>query len=164
MKVFVSHMTNGDSHSSHHTKLFLEKLRDLGFTPMTVGTSLPALETPFSEVVSLMKQCDCAIVLGFAKYRASAVATLDSRTEDSHQLQLSSEWNHIEAAVALMLRKPVLMMRQKSVSQLGMFAPGAANLFVHEFRSLGTSWIDLAVPKLEELRRRVLANIPPPKN
>jgi len=70
---------------------------------------------------------------------------------------LPSEWNQIEAAIAIMLGKPTLMMLHKGVSPRGLFDRGAANVFIHEFHTLGSKWVEDTVPKLRDLKLKVQA-------
>ena len=70
---------------------------------------------------------------------------------------LPSEWNQIEAAIAIMLGKPTLMMLHKGVSPRGLFDRGAANVFIHEFHTLGSKWVEYTVPKLRDLKLKVQA-------
>lgn len=70
---------------------------------------------------------------------------------------MPTEWNQIEAAISIMLGKPTLMMLHKGVAARGLFDRGAANVFVHEFHTLNTKWLDEIKPKLIALRENLNA-------
>jgi len=48
-------------------------------------------------------------------------------------------------------------MLHKGVAAKGIFERGAANVFVHEFHTLGNRWVENMRPKLEALRNKVNA-------
>jgi hypothetical protein len=77
--------------------------------------------------------------------------------EIEQNFSLPTEWNQIEAAISIMLNKPTLMMLHKGVAQRGLFDRGAANVFVHEFHTLGHKWLNELEPKLTALRESVYA-------
>jgi hypothetical protein len=153
IRAFVSRPTWVPEFIGNHLSRLYEKLGELGFEAKTVGTNHTAFASPFDEVLDLMQSCQCAIILGFAHIRAR---TGSVKGQDFNEtLSLPSEWNHIEAAMALMLKRPTLMMRQRGVAPRGLFAQGAANVFIHEFHVLGPKWVEDAVPKLKDLAARV---------
>lgn len=132
---------------------FYSLLRQHGFDPKTIGKELVPITTPFDHVVTLMRKCDCTIVLGLPQTWISAGRVKGKDVESS--FSLATDWNQIEAAMSLMLRKPTLMMAHKGVAPWGLFERGAANVFVHEFHTLGNKWIDDLEPKLMALREAV---------
>ncbi len=133
-------------------KLYL-RMEELGFQPNTIGKNVTSLASPFDEVVSLMKSCECTIVLGIPQIRVTAGSI---KGEDvSNTFSLPTEWNQIEAAISIMLGKPTLMMIHRGVATRGLFERGAANVFVYEFHTMGPKWIDDTVPKLLALKSKV---------
>jgi hypothetical protein len=88
-------------------------------------------------VVALMKTCQCSIILGLSQIHVTA-GTINGK-EITRAFRLPSEWNHIEGAISVMLGMPTLMMCERGVADRGLFARGAANVFVHEFTTWGTS-------------------------
>jgi hypothetical protein len=155
MRAFVSRPTWVPDHIGNHLKRLYDKLEELGIEPKTVGTNHTSFASPFDEVVDLMQRCDCAIILGFTHIWVRAGSSVKG-ADVTESIGLPSEWNHIEAAIALMLGKPTLMMRQSGLAPRGLFSPGSANLFVHEFRVLGPKWVEDTVPKLRDLVARVM--------
>ncbi len=154
IRAFLSRPTWVPEHVGNHLKQLYVKLEELGFEAKTVGTNHTSFASPFDEVVDLMQTCDCAIILGFAHIWVRAGSSVKG-ADVKNSIALPSEWNHIEAAIALMLGKPTLMMRQRGLVPRGLFAPGAANIFLHEFQVFGPKWIDDTVPKLKDLAARV---------
>lgn len=155
VKVFLSRPTWVQPHIGNHLRQFYTKLDEMGFEAKTVGTNVTSFASPFEEVVDLLKACDCAIILGLQHIRVRTGSIKDKVIEKS--FALPSEWNQIEAAISIMLGKPTLMMLHRGVAPRGLFDRGAANVFVHEFHTVGPKWVEDAVPKLKDLKAKVQA-------
>ena len=123
--------------------------------PQTIGQNIQSLASPFDEVVTLMKTCQCSIILGLSQIRVIKGQVNGQEIERS--FSLPSEWNHIEGAISVMLGKPTLMMCERGVADRGLFARGAANVFVHEFTTWVPKWVTDTVPKLQALKAKVHA-------
>ena len=137
---------------SHLAQLY-PQLTELGFNPRTVGTNVVSLSSPFDEVVDLMKKCQCTIVLGIPQIQVTAGKIKDKDIDKG--FSLATEWNQIEAAISIMLNKPTLMMVHQGVAKRGLFEKGAANVFVHEFHTIGNHWVKGMLPKLQALKEKV---------
>lgn len=155
IKAFLSRPLWVQKHVGNHLRQLDEKLEEMGFDIRTVGTNVTALASPFEEVVGVLKTCDCAIILGLPLLRVRAGQLKDKEIEDG--FALPSEWNQIEAAISIMLGKPTLMMLHRGVDPRGLFDRGAANVFIHEFHTVGPKWIEDTVPKLKDLKAKVQA-------
>jgi hypothetical protein len=155
IEAFLSRPIWVKRHVANHLCQLDAKLEELGFRVRTIGTNVTSLASPFAEVVELMQTCHCAIILGLPYLRVRT-GTLKGEEIDKG-FGLPSEWNQIEAAVALMLRLPTLMMLESTVEPRGLFYRGAANVFIHQFHSLGPKWVEDTVPKLKALKLKVLA-------
>lgn len=155
---FLSRPLWVEDHVGKHLLRLEEKLPSLGFAVRTVGRNLTSLSCPFDEVVEAVRACDCAIILGLPYARVTAGKVHGEPIGSA--FALASEWNQIEASIALMLHKPTLMMRHRGVAPRGLFDRGSANVFVHEFHTVGPGWIDKLVPKLRDLRQKVEARQP----
>ena len=155
INTFLSRPSWVQPHVELQLKKFYLKLDELGFDAKTVGQNISSLASPFDEVVDLMNACECAIVLGFPQIsvRSGRVKGVEIESPFS----LASEWNQIEGAISIMLRIPTLMMLQKGVAARGLFERGSANIFVHQFHTLGPKWVEDAVPNLLALRAKVRA-------
>lgn len=137
---------------SHLEKLYL-KMAELGFEANTIGKNVTSLASPFDEVVTLMKSCECTIVLGIPQIRVRA-GTIKGNEIDG-DFSLPTEWNQIEAAISIMMERPTLMMLHHGVAARGLFERGAANVFVYNFHTIGPKWVEDTVPKLLALKKKV---------
>lgn len=153
--VFLSRPNWVSDHVEKHFLKFYPLLEKHGFRPRTIGKNVVPISTPFQHVVNLMNQCQCTIVLGLPQIYVSAGRLKGKEIEKG--FSLPTEWNQIEAAISIMLNRPTLMMLHKGVAQRGLFDRGAANVFVHEFHTLGPKWLDELEPKLTALRESVYA-------
>lgn len=158
IKTFLSRPLWVQQHVGNHLLELDEKLEDMGFELRTVGTNVTAFASPFDEVVRVLKTCDCAIILGLPYLRVRTGTLKDK--EIGQGFALPSEWNQIEAAIAIMLGKPTLMMLHRGVAPRGLFDRGAANVFSHEFHTVGPKWIEDTLPKLMDLKAKVQASLP----
>lgn len=134
---------------------FYPLLDEYGFNPKTIGVSSVPLASPFQDVVTLMGKCECTIVLGLPQIWVKTGSLKGEEIENG--FHMPTEWNQIEAAISIMLGKPTLMMLHKGVAARGLFDRGAANVFVHEFHTLNTKWLDEIKPKLIALRENLNA-------
>ena len=151
--VFLSRPNWVPEHIDNHLSQLYLLLNELGFNPKTIGTNVESLSSPFQEVVDLMERCQCTIVLGIPQIWIESGNLKDKKINKN--FSLPTEWNQIEAAISIMLDKPTLMMLHRGVASRGLFERGAANVFVHEFHTVGTRWIDNMVPKLKALKGKV---------
>ncbi len=135
IKTFLSRPLWVQQHVGNHLLELDEKLEDMGFELRTVGTNVTAFASPFDEVVRVLKTCDCAIILGLPYLRVRTGTLKDK--EIGQGFALPSEWNQIEAAIAIMLGKPTLMMPWGWLT--GLFDRGAANVFDANFIQLAQS-------------------------
>ena len=153
--VFLSRPNWVSDNVEKQFSLFYPLLEEQGFRPRTIGKDVVPISTPFQHVVNLMNQCQCTIVLGLPQMRVESGRMKGKEIEKG--FSLPTEWNQIEAAISIMLNKPTLMMLHKGVAARGLFDRGAANVFVHEFHTLGPKWVKEIEPKLVALRESVYA-------
>lgn len=153
--VFLSRPNWVPEHVEKQFSMFYPLLEEHGFRPRTIGKDVVPISTPFQHVVNLMNQCQCTIVLGLPQIRVNEGRLKGKEIERG--FSLPTEWNQIEAAISIMLNKPTLMMLHKGVAPRGLFNRGAANVFVHEFHTIGPRWVKEIEPKLAALRESVQA-------
>lgn len=153
IRAFLSRPNWVPSHVANHLNTLYLKMVELGFETHSVGKSRPALVSPFDEVVSLMDTCDCTVVLGLPQIQVAS-GKIKNKTIDE-PFSLPTEWNQIEAAISIMLKKPTLMMLHRGVATRGLFEQGAANVFVYDFHTLGPKWVEDTIPKLSALKEEV---------
>ncbi|MDH5388981.1 MAG: hypothetical protein OEY06_11100 [Gammaproteobacteria bacterium] len=153
--VFLSRPNWVPNHIDKHFSKFYPLLTELGFNPRTIGTNVAPIYTPFQDVENLMKKCQCTIVLGIPQIWVHEGKIKDQKIDEN--FSLPTEWNQIEAAISIMLKKPTLMMLHKGVAKRGLFQQGAANVFIHEFHSLGHGWVEKMRPQLLALKESLNA-------
>ena len=130
----------------------IEYINSAGFQTHTIGQTKAALKSPFDEVDQLIKNCRCSIIMGFPHIYAQQCRIKDTEVGKS---VFATEWNQIEAALSLVHKKPTLVLIHQVVALRGIFAPGAANLFVHQYNFGRQNWrVDLG-HKLDALRSAV---------
>lgn len=155
IRAFLSRPLWVQPHVEKHLQQLDGKLEEMGFEVRTVGTNVTSFASPFEEVVGVLQTCHCAIILGLPYLRVRTGTLRDK--EIGASFALPSEWNQIEAAISIMLKRPTLMMLHHGVAPRGLFDRGAANVFIHEFHTLGPKWVEDTVPKLRDLKAKVLA-------
>ena len=127
-------------------------IRETGFSVKTVGKTQAALQSPFDEVRDLMAQSKCAIVLGLPFIFVESARV---KHTDPTRFNLSTEWNQIEATIALMMGLPTMVLLHNTVAPRGIFERGAANLFVTDFNVMERDWVEKLRLGLATLRSRV---------
>jgi hypothetical protein len=109
--------------------------------PRTLGASDYPSKTPLDEIISLMDECEGAIILGFPQIRVNE-GTLKNDTismKTGNQLVLPTEWNHIEAGLAYAKGLPLLVISHVGVNR-GIFDRGAINNFIYEIDFSCEDW------------------------
>jgi len=127
-----------------------DALTKCGLTPQTVGTNLPAIECPMNEVIALMKECAGTIVLGIPQVVAASCVIKES---EALNVELGTEWNHIEAGLSLALQKPTLVIKHQSVIR-GVFDRGATASFLYEFDFVDPNWSVNIANQIQEFTAR----------
>lgn len=139
----------------HRLTELYQLMEDTGFSVQTVGKTQAALQSPFDEVLELMNQCRCSIVLGLPFIFVESARV---KHNEPTKFNLSTEWNQIEATVSLMLGLPTMVLLHHTVAPRGIFDRGAANLFVTDFNVMERDWIEKLRLGLSTLRARVDAS------
>jgi len=150
-KVFISRSNWVSPAIAANLPEFYALLESMGFSPMTVGTNVVPMCTPFEEVRELMATCECTVVLGTHQIDANDVQI---KGLQRGAIKLATEWNHIEATMSVMLGLPTLVLLHEEVAPRGIFERGAANLFVHTFDAREKGWAMQLLPALTALRSK----------
>jgi hypothetical protein len=129
-----------------------ETLDKLSLNPMTVGQNVVPLRSPFDEALAVMKQCNCAVILGTHQIIADDVWI---KGVSKGRMILPTEWNQVEATMSIMLGLPTLVLLQIPLTARGIFERGAANLFVHPFDARAKGWARKLEPAFEKLKSEV---------
>lgn len=116
---------------------FYNLLKANGLNPRTIGqTDFPS-KSPLDEVISLLHKCEGTIVLGIPQIEIKN-GTIKGEKLDN-ELQLGTEWNHIEAALSHSLNLPLLVVHHKTIVR-GIFDRGASNSYLHKVDMIDSNW------------------------
>ena len=137
MQIFLSRPTWISSEFSTGLEVFLTNLKNLGVIPRTLGSTDYPSKAPLDEVIEIMSECSGAVILGYPQI--SIVKGSVKASELKEELQLPTEWNHIEAALAYARGLPLLSVHHESVTR-GVFDRGVMNAFVHSIDMTQATW------------------------
>jgi hypothetical protein len=115
---------------------FLSFLETHDLRPRTIGSSDYPTESPLDEVITLMDECEGAIILGYPQ-----IYVINGKIKGSEKgaFQLPTEWNHIEATLAYANNKPLLVIHHKGITR-GIFDRGAISKFIYEKDLTVSNW------------------------
>lgn len=135
--VFVSRPNWIPEQFDEGIKCFYVLLKANGLNPRTIGqTDFPS-KSPLDEVILLLKKCQGTIVLGIPQIEISS-GKIKGKDIDC-EIQLGTEWNHIESALSHSLNLPLLIVHHKTIVR-GIFDLGASNSFLHKVDMMNTVW------------------------
>lgn len=137
MNIFLSRPTWVSDEFEEGLKNFLISLSNLGLIPRTLGSSDYPSKAPLDEVIEIMEQCQGAIILGYPQVLVETGSVKSKNIEKA--LQLPTEWNHIEAALAYSKGLPIIILHHIGVSR-GVFDRGVMNAFAHEVDFSQSGW------------------------
>ncbi len=100
---------------------FLSFLDTHDIKPRTLGCTDYPTESPLDEVITVMDECQGAIILGYPQIY---VKKGNIKEVENSDFLLPTEWNHIEATLAYIKKKPLLIIHHKGISR-GIFEHGA---------------------------------------
>lgn len=136
-EVFISRPNWVPSEFEDGLKFFYNLLKASNLNPRTIGQSDFPSKSPLDEVINLLKKCEGTIVLGIPQIFISEGFIKEEKI--TNNIQLGTEWNQIEAALAHSLRQPLLIIHDKSVKR-GIFDRGASNSFLHSIDMTEKTW------------------------
>ncbi|MDH5525185.1 MAG: hypothetical protein OEY01_14510 [Desulfobulbaceae bacterium] len=137
MEIFLSRPTWVLSEFEEGLKIFILCLENMELIPRTLGASDYPSKSPLDEVIEIMSQCSGAIILGYPQITIEQGRLKNIEIKPS--MSLSTEWNHIEAALAYSQSLPILVVHHNTVSR-GIFDRGVMNAFVHKVDMEIPSW------------------------
>lgn len=138
MNVFISRPTWVQKEYQTSIDLFIKFLEREGIEPHTLGSTDFPVESPLDEVITLMEAASGVIVLGYPQIKIEKGKIKGKYIEN---IQLPTEWNHIEAVLAYSLKLPLLIIHDKGISR-GIFDRGAINKFIHEVDLEKPDWYE----------------------
>jgi predicted RNA-binding Zn-ribbon protein involved in translation (DUF1610 family) len=116
---------------------FYNILKSNRLNPRTIGSSDFPNESPLNDVINLMHKCEGTIVLGVPQIELKTGVIKGKDLDDI--LDLGTEWNHIEAALAYSLEHPLLIIHHNTVKR-GIFDRGTCNSYLHCVDMTDASW------------------------
>lgn len=116
---------------------FLTLLKSHELQPRTIGTTDYPNKSPMDAVIDLLHECEGAIILGYPQI--NIVNGQIKNLQIQGTVQLSTEWNHIEAGLAHALGLPLLIIHHNTVSR-GIFDRGVLNYFLYQKDLYDSSW------------------------
>jgi hypothetical protein len=118
----------------------LDELRRKGMEPQEFQVSGLSLRAPYTieSVRSIMTRCHGALILAFARWQDP------SRGEG---VAMPTVWNHFEGAFALALRKEILVIRERNVSEDGITWMGGGYIILSAPSGVGPEWLDTGYAK-----------------
>jgi hypothetical protein len=125
--------------------LFWERLQQIllerGLAPRTLGETDYPNTAPIDAVRRVLLDCDGAIILGMTQLRvADGVLKAGSASEsDAAGTLWPTAWNQIEAGMAFILERPLLIIRELGVAG-GVFDVGNTDRFVHQ-ADMSPEWL-----------------------
>ena len=134
--VFISRPTWVSTEFSEGLEGFLSFLSTMEFTPRTIGATDYPTECPLDEVIKLLDECQGIIVLGYPQIILKKGFI---KNKPTNNLQLPTEWNHIEASLAYSKGLPILVIHHKGVRR-GIFEHGAINKYIYEKDLSKVNW------------------------
>lgn len=147
IRVFVSRPSRFLPEHQPGVERFLQVLAAQGLQPLTVGTlALTANDNPTQQVVRLVDNTYGMVVLGWPQVQIEQGRL---RGEPMAPTSLPTEWNHIEAAVAVARGRPLMFLRERSVAERGMLDARSLGWFVHDVNGADPAWPESMVPALK---------------
>lgn len=134
--VFISRPTWVGKEFREGLEGFLSFLETHDLKPRTIGSTDYPTEVPMDEVIALMDECQCAIILG---YPQTYVIRGKIKDLEKDNFPLPTEWNHIEATLAYAKNMPLLVIHHKGIDK-GIFEHGATSKFIYETDLTKTNW------------------------
>ena len=125
-------------------RAILAQLRDVGLEPQEFHVSGLALRAPytFDAVRDIMSRCHGVLILAFARWRDPSGAA---------SVALPTVWNHFEGAFAVALKKEILVITEKHVSEDGITWNGGGQLILSAPSDADPAWLktDYAKPQID---------------
>lgn len=135
-RLCVSISSPKSEHLSDSQRHFMAKLTELvqakGLRVLPDSATTDDLATRLSKI----RQCQGVVVLGFAQWRGEGVPPVQRKS-----VVMPSEFSHVAAAMAVAEGRPLLVLRQKSVTERGTFRSGYLPHVVRAPDSLSVDWL-----------------------
>lgn len=124
--IFISVGGTANDQQERFVCLLEERLRSEGLIPHTVGRNTFSVDAPLRTVEQLIDKCVGTVVV--ALERSYFPGGLEKRGGDLEkvleEIRLATPWNHIEAAMSYVKRKPLLVIVERGLKSEGLLEPG----------------------------------------
>lgn len=142
MNIFISRPTWLAVEYRDGLTKFMDFLKGHEIKPRTLGADGEyANKSPLDEIISILDECQGAIILGFPQIKIDKGILKDTPIKSSakNEFYLPTEWNHIEASLAYAIGIPLLVIHHTNVRR-GVFDRGAINNYIYEVDLTNPSW------------------------
>lgn len=124
--VYISVGRDGSPKQEAFVQAVERYVQSQGLIPRTVGRNYFKNAQPLKSVADCMQECSGVIVIGFERLRIEK--GIERRGSPKEILisdsSIPTVWNHIEAAMGYVLRRPLLLLVESSLKQEGMLTIG----------------------------------------
>ena len=112
-KVFISAGTPQTPEQQSFLDEVVNSVRQTGLEPRKVGTIEWDPHNPITSMETVMDECAAAIVVAYTRYKVdTGVEVRETGDRDISGSTFPTSWNHIEAAMAIAKRFPVLVIAE----------------------------------------------------
>lgn len=124
----------------------IERVRDRGFDPMTLGVTDQSTEAALPSIRRLMLEANGLITIAFRRILVEKGVRRRAALDGLVETPLSNVWftspySQIEPAMAYQIGLPILIVRERGVVPEGVLEPGAVGIYMPEF-SLDSDALD----------------------
>ncbi len=120
--VFISIGTPYAEPQSKFLDALIELLREFEIEPRAVNKTDFLTANPLKEISRIMRECDAAIIVAYERtYFSSGIEKRQSAQEkELKAVRYTTPWNQIEAAMAVALGLPIIVMIETGLQEEGL--------------------------------------------
>lgn len=124
--IFISVGGTANDQQERFVTLLEDRLRSEGLIPHTVGRNTFSVEAPLRTVEQLIDRCVGTVVVALERtyFPEGLEKRGGGRQKALGEIRLATPWNHIEAAMSYVRRKPLLVIVEEGVKSEGLLEPG----------------------------------------
>jgi hypothetical protein len=169
-KIFVSVGKNGTPEQEDFVHAIEDRLRAEGLIPCTVGRNTWTFGRPLEKVIELMSECTGAVIISLERTYFPDGIERRNHPVDEIKLQdvrLPTPFNQIEAAMAYVYGRPLLVIAEAGLREEGLLErgndwyvqrikPERSSLNTEEFNGVLASWKERVVSRELVIRGRLI--------
>jgi hypothetical protein len=124
--IFISVGGTSNDKQERFVCLLEDRLRSEGLIPHTVGRNTFSVDAPLRTVEHLLDRCIGTVVIALERsYFSRGIEKRGGSQEKVlEEIRLATPWNHIEAAMSYVKRKPLLVIVEKGLKSEGLIESG----------------------------------------